>query len=99
MLIKYKLLEQHLQEFFAAPTHSTCESICESLWQCYSEKAPIDDKLVQQSEKNLQPVFDELSLDSSDLLTGIIVQLCTAYQHAAFMEGMRLGFQLRNELL
>ncbi len=69
-------------------------SILELLWERYCEVNPIDDNWVNLQEARLRPVFQELSLESSDILSGLLVDLCTAYQHAAFLEGIRIGFHL-----
>ncbi len=73
------------------------QSILDDLWLKYSETRPVN-KEVDLQETRLRPVFQELSLESSDILSGLLVDLCTAYQHAAFLEGIRIGFHLQDEL-
>ena len=78
----------------------TCaaESILDALWYDYSCRNPVDDGQVREAEKRILPVFEELSVGSSDLLTDLIVDLVTAYQRAAYLEGLRTGVHLLHEL-
>ncbi len=74
------------------------ESILEFIWENYREDHPIDDNWVRQRENRLRPVMEELSMESSNALFGLLLDLSYAYQHAAFMEGIRIGFRLQQEL-
>ena len=87
-------LKKELEKF----TGSGDFSVLELLWYCYSASNPIDDGLIKQQEEALKPVFDELSNDSADRLFNLIGDLCTAYQRAAFLEGVQVGIQLTREL-
>ena len=77
---------------------STPESILEFLWYHYSCRNPIDDGRLRLAEKNLSPVFEELSMEASDCLTDQIVDLLNAYQRAAYLEGLCTGANLLREL-
>ena len=70
------------------------DSILEALWYDYSCRNPVDDGLIRQAEKKLSPVFEELSLEASDCLSDQIVELLNAYQHAAYLDGLRTGVHL-----
>ena len=73
-------------------------SVLDSLFNIYQEANPVDDGLIRQREAAITPVFQELSVPASDVLTGLIVDLVTAYQRAAFGEGIHIGFHLSEEL-
>ena len=73
-------------------------SVLEALWYDYSCRNPIDDGRLRQAEKNLSPVFEELSMEASDCLTDQIVDLLNAYQRAAYLEGLCTGANLLREL-
>ena len=77
---------------------STPVSVLESLWYDYSCRNPIDDGRLRLAEKNLSPVFEELSMESSDCLSDEIVDLLNAYQRAAYLEGLCTGAHLLREL-
>ena len=74
------------------------ESILEALWYKYSCRSPIDDGQIRQAEKNLSPVFEALSMEDSDRLFDQIVELLNAYQRSAYLDGLRTGVHLIQDL-
>ena len=76
----------------------TPESILEGLWYDYSCQNPVDDGQIKAAEAKLSSVFSELSLEASDCLSDLIVELLTVFQRAAFLEGMRTGVHLMLEM-
>ena len=74
------------------------ESILEALWHEYACCNPIDDGQIRNAEKKLSPVFAELSLEASDALFDLIVELLNVHQRAAYLEGLRTGVHLLQEL-
>ena len=74
------------------------ESILESLWYDYSCRNPVDDGQVREAEAHIAPIFRELSVESSDHLSDLIVNLLTAYQRAAYLEGLCTGVHLLQAL-
>ena len=74
------------------------DSILEALWYEYSCRNPVDDGQIRQAEKNLSPVFEALSMEASDRLFDQIVALLNAYQRAAYLDGLRIGVHLLQEL-
>ena len=74
------------------------DSVLDLIWKYYLESNPVDDGLIRQREDAIEPIFQELSVKSADMLTGLIVDLCTAYQRAALLEGIHVGFRLFDEL-
>ena len=73
-------------------------SVLEALWYDYSCRNPIDDGRLRQAEKNLSPVFKELSIEASDCLFDQIVDLLNAHQRAAYLEGLCTGALFMQEL-
>lgn len=77
---------------------NSMESVLEFLWECYSAVNPVDDGQIRACEETLHSFMKELSFDASNALFDTIADLCTAYQHAAFLEGLTLGARLHAEL-
>ena len=77
---------------------TTPESILESLWYDYSCRSPVDHGRVRAAESKLSMVHNQLSHEASDTLFDLITDLLTAYQHAAYLEGLRTGVHLMQEL-
>ena len=74
------------------------DSILEALWYDYSCRNPVDDGQIKAAEAKLSPVFAALSLENSDQLFDVIVELLNAHQRAAYLEGLRTGVHLLQEL-
>ncbi len=74
------------------------ESVLELLWQFYAEAHHTQDELVRKKERALEPIFQQLSLESEDMLFDLISELCFAYQRAAFLDGLRFRIRLQEEL-
>ena len=73
-------------------------SILDLLWYCYSASNAVDDGKIKEAEAAISPVYHELSTDVSNMLDDLIGDLCTAYQRAAFLEGIQVGVRLVEEL-
>ncbi|MBR6766410.1 MAG: hypothetical protein IKM02_00500 [Clostridia bacterium] len=91
-------LNQQLEHYHAICGQEEPYSITELLWRDYSETNPVDDGRIRECENAILPVFESLSVDASDSLSDLISNLCTAYQRAAFLEGIRVGVSLMTEL-
>lgn len=90
-------LHKELSDYAKKCGAEETSSILEFLYYNHLSSKPIDDGRISECEKALSPVFDELSLESSDRLFDLIADLCAAYQRAAFIEGIRIGVQLSRE--
>ena len=90
--------EQDLAAYQAKCGMEEFNSILDFLWYCYSASSPIDDGAIREHEGKLESVFQELSVVSADALFDLISNLCTAYQRAAYLEGLLTGYQLTVEL-
>ena len=91
-------VKKQLAEYEAKCGVTDSESILDLLWDCYLESNPIDDGRIRQAELALAPVFRELPIAHSDALSDLITEMCIAYQRAAFLEGIQVGFHLNQEL-
>ena len=85
---------QELNAYTEACGNDRPAAILEQLWYCYSAVNTVDDGLVRQREDALKPIFEALPVETSDDLFDMITDLVTAYQRAAFLEGMQVGAQL-----
>ena len=98
MKLSIELLKTQLAEYETKCGTEGSGSILDFLWYSYSASNPIDDGLIKESEQKLNPVYQELSWRNSDILSNLVTDLCTAYQRAAFLEGILIGAHLSEEL-
>lgn len=77
---------------------SDCTSVLEIIWECYAESNPIGDTDIQRCDAALAPIFDKLPFEDATNLFLLTCELCAAYQHAAFLDGIRVGASITAEL-
>ena len=92
------LFHDYLQTYQQQGGINSIESVLDLLWQCYSAGVPVDDGQIRTCEEALRPYMESLPFAASNDLFDCISDLCTAYQRAAFWEGLLLGARLHAEL-
>ena len=89
--LKQQIGKYHTQSEYAP-------SAFDMLWEYYlSENSP-QDAWVTDAEHALAPIHQALSMEDSDALTDLLVRLTVAYQRSAFLDGIRIGMSLQEEL-
>ena len=76
-----------------------CESVLDQLYQAYAESHESDPLEIRESFKELDNLLDSLSLDDNNAVWNLCCQLCTAYEHKAFLDGLQYGAYLIQELV
>ena len=80
------------------PGDSDCETILDQLYQAYAESHESDPPEIRNGFKELDALLEQLSLDDNNAVWNLCCQLCTAYEHKAFIDGLQYGVYLINEL-
>ena len=75
-----------------------CETVLDQLYQAYAESHESDPPEIGEGFKELDNLLGGLSLDDNNAVWNLCCQLCTAYEHKAFVDGVQYGAQLMNEL-
>ena len=74
-------------------------SILESLYELWIDQDPACDESVQQLYEELGEWTEHMSLNESDRLTGIVVDLCIAYSRKGFLDGAKTAGALILQIL
>lgn len=77
---------------------SDCESVLDQLYQAYAESHESDPPEICNGFKELDDLLGNLSLDDNNAVWNLCCQLCTAYEHKAFLDGFQYGAHLILEL-
>ena len=77
---------------------SDCETVLDQLYQAYAESHESDPPEIRNGFKELDDLLAELSLDDNNAVWNLCCQLCTAYEHKAFLDGLQYGAYLIQEL-
>ena len=77
---------------------SDCETVLDQLSQAYAESHESDPPEIRDGFKELDKFLEGLSLVDNNAVWNLCCQLCTAYEHKAFLDGLRYGAYLMQEL-
>ena len=77
---------------------SDCETVLDQLYQAYAESHENDPREIRDGFKELDKFLEGLSLDNNNAVWNLCCQLCTAYEHKAFVDGIKYGARLVMEL-
>ena len=77
---------------------SDCETVLDQLYQAYAESHESDPPEIREGFKELDDLLGDLSLNDNNAVWNLCCQLCTAYEHKAFLDGLQYGSHLMREL-
>ena len=80
------------------PGDSDCKTVLDQLYQAYAESHESDPPEIRDGFKELDNLLSELSLEDNNAVWNLCCQLCTAYEHKAFIDGLQYGTYLMQEL-
>ena len=78
---------------------SECETVLDQLYQAYAESHESDPPEIRNGFKEMDDLLGNLSLDDNNAVWNLCCQLCSAYEHKAFLDGLRYGAYLMQELV
>ena len=76
-----------------------CETVLEQLYQAYAESHESDPPEIRDGFKELDDLLGGLPLEDNNAVWNLCCQLCTAYEHKAFIDGVQYGAYLLKELI
>ena len=77
---------------------SDCKTVLDQLYQAYAESHESDPPEIRDGFKELDTLLSELSLEDNNAVWNLCCQLCTAYEHKAFLDGLQYGAHLISNL-
>ena len=93
-----KRLKAYIDTHPFDPGDSDCETVLDQLYQAYAESHESDPPEIRNGFKELDDLLGELSLDDNNAVWNLCCQLCAAYEHKAFIDGVQYGFHLAMQL-
>jgi hypothetical protein len=95
-------LAQRLKAYIEAhpfdPGDSDYDTVLDQLYQAYAESHESDPQEIRDGFKELDALLSSLPLDDNNAVWNLCCQLCTAYEHKAFLDGLQYGAHLMLEL-
>ena len=77
---------------------SDCETVLDQLFQAYQESHESDPPEIRDRFRELDNLLGHLPLEDNNAVFNLCCDLCTAYEHKAFLDGLQYGAHLMSEL-
>ena len=94
-----KRLQAYIDTHPFDPGDSDCETVLDQLYQVYAESHESDPPEIRDSFKELEEFLCTLPLEDNNAVFNLCCRLCSAYEHKAFIDGIRYGANLISEIL
>ena len=78
--------------------NSDCTAVLDQLYQAYTESHESDPSDIRDGFRKLDDLLVYLPLEDNNTVFNLCCSLCTAYEHKAFLDGLRYGAYLIREL-
>ena len=85
-------IEQH------PPNCGGADSILGMLYECHNENSPYDNEQIRADFNELYQQMDGMPLREMDRIIYPVCKLCRDHERSGFVEGIKVGIQLREEL-
>ena len=91
---------QALREFARShePNFGDGESVLTMLYECHNENSPYDNEQIRADFNDLYQQMNGMPLRDMDKIIYPVCKLCRDHEKAGFVEGVKLGFYLSQEL-
>ena len=80
------------------PNYGDADSVLELLYECFNENNPYDNDQIKADFEELYRQMNGMSLRDMDKVIYPVCKLCRDYEKAGFIEGIKLGLNLIDEL-
>ena len=81
------------------PNYGDAESVLGLLYECFNENNPYDNEQIKAAFEELYRQMNGMSLREMDKIVYPVCKLCRDHEKAGFIEGIKIGIQLKDELL
>ena len=91
-------MERYLEKLRSCLTDESPQSILNMLFDAYNEINRMDDDKIKQDFHELYEQMNGMSLQEMDKIIYPVCTLCRDHQRSGFVEGVRVGMRLAQEL-
>ena len=81
------------------PNYGDAESVLGLLYECFNENNPYDNEQIKADFEELYRQMNGMSLREMDKIVYPVCKLCRDHEKAGFVEGIKIGILLKEELL
>jgi len=92
----FDTLKTHIEQH--PPNYGDGESVLTMLYEYHNENNPYDNEQIKADFNELYQQMNGMPLREMDKIIYPVCKLCRDHERAGFMEGIKIGIRLRNEL-
>ena len=92
----YAILKSHIETH--PPDFGDGDSVLTMLYEAFAEATPMDDGQLKQDFHELYELMNGMSLREMDKIIYPVCTLCRDHQRSGFVEGVKVGVKLKQEL-
>ena len=92
------MIHKYIQALKADPSLQDRESILTMLYDAYSNHHPMEDAEIKAAFESLYQAMNGMALQEMDRIIYPICALCRTHQRSGFIEGVKVGLRLEQEL-
>ena len=92
-----EILKQRIAE--TPPNYGDADSVLGLLYECFNENNPYDNEQIREDFNELYQQMNGMPLREMDQIVYPVFKLCRDHEKAGFVEGIKIGIRLREELL
>lgn len=91
---------QALREYVLSrePNFGDGESVLTMLYECYNENNPYDNEQIKADFNELYKQMNGMPLREMDKIIYPVCKLCRDHEKAGFIEGIKIGFHMGEEM-
>ena len=92
------MIHKYIQALKADSSLQDSESILTMLYEAYSDHHPMEDTEIKAAFESLYQAMNGMELQEMDRIIYPICTLCRTHQQSGFIEGVKVGLRLEQEL-
>ena len=92
------MIHKYIQALKADLSSHDSESILTMLYEAYSDHHPMEDTEIKAAFESLYQAMNGMELPEMDRIIYPICTLCRTHQRSGFIEGIKVGLRLEQEL-
>ena len=91
-----EVIKSHIESH--PPNFGDGESVLTMLYECYNENNPYDNEQIKADFNELYQQMNGMPLREMDQIVYPVCKLCRDHERAGFVEGIKIGIRLSEEL-
>ena len=92
------MIHKYIQALKADSSLQDSESILTMLYEAYSDRHPMEDAEIKAAFESLYQAMNGMELQDMDRIIYPVCTLCRTHQRSGFIEGVKVGLRLEQEL-